>query len=154
MTVWCFLLGSGFRCTDDVSFWDFKRGAFSDSAEYFPCKARLLHLARRWSAACAGARLAADPFHVFRAASCSARPKEKLNVHGTTPAAQMAFNRSVAATSLCPPERKTIPGTAAGTVRRKQRIVASATSATVACFAHFEPDKTIPVFRSTCSIAT
>src|ERR1035437_6814598 len=98
----------------------------SACSEYFPCTASPLHSARWRSAACAAATLAEEPRHVFIAASCSARPKEKLSFHGTPPGRQTAFNRSVATTSLCPPERNTIPGTADGTARPKQRRGGSA----------------------------
>jgi len=53
----------------------------------------------------------------------------------------MASRCSVACSGLCPPERKTIPGTAAGTVRRRQRTVASATSWTLACLGQDFPER-------------
>ena len=43
---------------------------------------------------------------------------------GAFPRAFMAFRFSVACSGPCPPDKKTIPGTAAGTTRRKQRRVA------------------------------
>jgi hypothetical protein len=43
----------------------------------------------------------------------------------------IAFKRAEASSPLCPPERKAIPGTSAGTTRRSTRTVASATSAAV-----------------------
>ena len=52
---------------------------------------------------------------------------EKLKTHGSFSAcAFIAFRLAVATASLCPPERKKIPGTAAGTVRLRQASVASA----------------------------
>ena len=49
----------------------------------------------------------------------------------------------MASSSLWPPERKTIPGTAAGTFSRRQRTVASATSFTPACSGQVLPDTTM-----------
>ena len=66
----------------------------------------------------------------------------------------MAFNRPVAARSLCPPERNTIPGTAAGTARRRQRIVTSATSSTAACCRQSWPGSSMPVLSNIASNTT
>src|ERR1035438_2490013 len=104
--------------------------ALSACFEYSPRTARPLHLARWWRAAWEAATLSGEPFQILSAGAWSARPKEKLNLQGASPARQMAFNRSVATSSVCPPERNTIPGTAAGTARRKQRRVVSATTTT------------------------
>ena len=98
--------------------------------------------------------LAAEPFQISRAGDWSARPNEKLNFQGTSPDSQMAFNRCVAASALCPPERNTIPGTAAGTERRKHRRVASTTSPISGCCGQSAPDKIMPVLRSISSSTT
>src|ERR1035438_4051682 len=81
--------------------------ALSACFEYSPRTARPLHLARWWRAAWEAATLSGEPFQILSAGAWSARPKEKLNLHGASPARQMAFNRSVATSSLCPPERNT-----------------------------------------------
>ena len=64
--------------------------------------------------ACAASTFAASPTHACSADCCSARPYEKDSGHGP-PTWLIAFRFSVASTSDWPPERKTIPGTAAGT---------------------------------------
>ena len=55
----------------------------------------------------------------------------------------IAFRCAVATRSAWPPDKKTMPGTAAGTWRRKQRSVAAATSITEAWLAHSLPDITM-----------
>jgi hypothetical protein len=60
----------------------------------------------------------------------------------------IAFRFSLACWSDWPPERKTIPGTAAGTCSRKQRIVHSATSSALACVAEPLPEMTMFGFSS------
>ena len=49
----------------------------------------------------------------------------------------------MAVSSDCPPDKKTIPGTAAGTDRFRHVTVLSATSSIPACFVHSEPDITM-----------
>ena len=61
---------------------------------------------------------------------CSARPKEKDSGQGRTAASRFIASRLATATfSDCPPERKTTPATAGGTVRCSTRTVNRATSA-------------------------
>ena len=88
------------------------------------------------SAACAAGTLASAPTHAFRHDVCSALPYENESVHGfffiSDPPLFMRSRCAVASSSLCPPERKRIPGTAAGHVRRSAVTVASATSPCVA----------------------
>merc|ERR1719229_1904518 len=55
----------------------------------------------------------------------------------------MAFKFIVASSSVCPPERKVIPGTAAGTVLRRAVTVARALSSNVVLSAHSFPFKTM-----------
>ncbi len=45
----------------------------------------------------------------------------------------MAFNRAEANSGDCPPDKNAIPGTAAGTQRKRQSTVASATSSMDSC---------------------
>ena len=78
--------------------------------------------------ACPAGRSSASPPHAFSAGACSARPYENDSSHGCGPIAFIAFRCAVASSSVWPPERKTIPGTAAGTCRRKHLTVCSATS--------------------------
>src|SRR5215475_6376744 len=87
--------------------------------------------------------LAASPFHAFDAGSCKARAYEKLTCHGWGPMAFIALRCSVALSALWPPDKNAIPGTAAGTVRLKQRSVRSATSSTPACLGLSFPDTTM-----------
>ncbi|KAJ6801638.1 fructose-bisphosphate aldolase 1, cytoplasmic [Iris pallida] len=87
------------------------------------------------------------PHHVLRVLCCSARPKEKDNDHGFFPLSWfMAFKFNEASSSLWPPERKTIAGTAAGTVLWRVRTVYSATTWGVT-LAESEPGVTIFGFK-------
>jgi len=90
------------------------------------------------AARCAAA--ASPPTHSRSTVDWRARPKEKESAHGaaavgpppaTPPRAArlMALRHAVARASDWPPERKTTPGTAGGTVRRRARSVRRATSA-------------------------
>ena len=107
--------------------------SLSISRAYRPYRAAPLSLARWHSARCAASVLAGSPRQALRGASCRARPYEKLSCHGASVArAFIALNRSVACSEVCPPERKTIPGTAAGTEFSRQRTVRSATTSTAA----------------------
>ena len=63
----------------------------------------------------------------------SARPYENDSCHGCGPSLFIASRCAVASSSLWPPERNTMPGTAAGTRRGSTATVASATSSTDAC---------------------
>ena len=53
----------------------------------------------------------------------------------------MAFRRAEASSADWPPDRNAIPGTAAGTARKRHLTVASATSSTVACWGQVNPGK-------------
>ena len=89
-----------------------------------PERARPFIFARCRYAAWPAATFASSPAHAFSAGAWSARPYENDSSHGCGPIAFIAFRCAVASSSVCPPERNTIPGTAAGTWRRKQRTVA------------------------------
>ena len=65
----------------------------------------------------AGPPRRSSPTHAFSAGACSARPYENESSHGCGPRAFIALRCAVASSSDWPPERKTIPGTAAGTWR-------------------------------------
>src|SRR5216117_4210150 len=98
---------------------------FSSSARHFPCAARPFMCARWKNAFCAAPTLPGCPRQVFSAAFCSAREYEKVSGHGSPFIAAMAFRCAVAASSDWPPERNTMPGCAAGTVRFSTRTVRS-----------------------------
>ena len=76
------------------------------------------------NASCAASTLAGSPPHASSADACSARPYENESGHGP-PSWLIALRFSVASTSDWPPERNTIPGTSAGTWRRKLCTVSS-----------------------------
>mmetsp|Transcript_6264 Transcript_6264/g.22928 ORF Transcript_6264/g.22928 Transcript_6264/m.22928 type:complete len:243 (-) Transcript_6264:476-1204(-) len=81
------------------------------------------------SASCAAATLAASPLHAFKTLDCNARPYENDSAHGFTAGSLfIAFRCAVASSSLCPPDRNRIPGTAGGTTRCSARTVSRATS--------------------------
>src|SRR5206468_3297072 len=82
-------------------------------------------------------------FHALSTGACNARPKEKLSSHGRPLKRFIALRCSVACRSVCPPERKTRPGTAAGTTRFMQRTVTSATSCPEACCGQSFPERTL-----------
>src|ERR671919_942080 len=98
--------------------------------------------------------LPACPFQVLSAGFCSAREYEKLSGQGRPFIAAIALKCAVAASSDCPPERNTMPGCAAGTVRLSTRTVRSATSSTPAWRALLLPETTMLVFRIRCSTET
>src|SRR3990167_448904 len=87
------------------------------------------------------------PRHASIQGSCNARAYEKLKCQGKLPIAFIACKCAVACSGVCPPDKKLIEGTAAGTVRFNTRMVALATSATVDCFAHFLPAITMLGFK-------
>uniref|UniRef100_A0A0D9WS08 Uncharacterized protein n=1 Tax=Leersia perrieri TaxID=77586 RepID=A0A0D9WS08_9ORYZ len=94
---------------------------------YLPRVASELALQRARKAACAAATFSFLPAHFLMVLCCSARPKEKVSVHGfSTSSLFIAFRFCDASSSLCPPERNTTPGTAGGTVRRSAATVYSA----------------------------
>ena len=74
--------------------------------------------------------------------------------HGWGPILFITSRCTVAGTSAWPPDRKTIPGIADGTLLRKQRSVRSATSCSSACRAAPLPDSTMFVLSSVPSRAT
>ena len=80
-------------------------------------RAALFILARWWNARWAASAFSGLPRQAFCTGAWSARPKEKESCHGCGPRAFIAFRCTVASSSDWPPERKTIPGTAAGTCR-------------------------------------
>ena len=59
----------------------------------------------------------------------------------------MAFKRAEASSLGWPPDKNAIPGTAAGTARRRHLTVASATSSTDSCFGQVNPGSTMLGFR-------
>src|SRR5206468_3979515 len=104
---------------------------------------------------CPSSTRVGSPPHAVRGAACSARAKEKLRGHGAASGRRfIALRWAVASSSDCPPERNTIPGTAAGTVRRRHRTVACATSSTGARRPDTAPGNTMLGFRSMPSSAT
>ena len=96
------------------------------------CGRERVHARAVRNAACAASVLAVSPPHVSSADACSARPYENESGHGP-PTWLIALRFSVASTSDCPPERKTMPGNGRGNVRRKHRSVSSAIRAAGAC---------------------
>ena len=85
------------------------------------------------SSACAALTLSAFPCQAWSTEACRARPYEKVSAQGRfmSPTLLMAFRWTVASSSLCPPDRKVMPGTAAGTVLLRAWTVAIATCAGV-----------------------
>ena len=55
----------------------------------------------------------------------------------------MAFKRAEASSPDWPPDKKATPGTAAGTTRKRQLTVASATSSTDPCSGQVDPGSTM-----------
>src|ERR1017187_7343713 len=78
-----------------------------------------------------------------------ARANENANAQGNRDLdlTFIAFKRAEASSGDWPPDKNAIAGTAAGTARKKQLNVASATSSTVACFVQAAPGSTIFGFR-------
>ena len=103
---------------------------FSIAGVYSPRRAATLHWARCTRAFCAAATLASSPCQICMAGSWIARANENANPQGIRPLnrAFIALSRADASSPDWPPERNATPGTAAGTVRRRQRTVASAIS--------------------------
>src|SRR5665648_293210 len=75
------------------------------------------------------------------AGSRRARPNEKDNSHGNFDLYMtfIAFKRVDAISADWPPDRKVIPGTAAGTARKRHFTVASATLSATSCFEQVNP---------------
>ena len=87
--------------------------------------------ARCRNASCPASTFAGSPPQASSADAWSARPYENESGQGP-PTLLIAFRFSVASTSDWPPDRNTIPGTFAGTCRRKQSTVSSAICGAVA----------------------
>ena len=85
------------------------------SGEYEPERAALFIAARWENARWPASTFAASPRQACNEGPWSARPKENESSHGCGPVAFSALRFAVASSSDCPPDRKTIPGTAAGT---------------------------------------
>jgi hypothetical protein len=85
-----------------------------------------------------------------------AREKEKANAQGIRDLnlTFMAFKRAEANSLDWPPDKKTIPGMAAGTACKRQFTVASATSSTSSCFEQVNPGSTMFGFKSIPSSIT
>ena len=85
-----------------------------------------------------------------------ARENENANAQGIRDLnlTFMAFKRAEASSAGWPPDKNAIPGTAAGTERKKQLTVASATSSTVSCLGQVNPGSTMLGFRSMPSSST
>ena len=90
------------------------------------------------------------PFQAFNAEAWRALPKLKLRFHGLGMSWiwLMALKLTEASSSDWPPDRNTMPGTAAGTVLLKAVTVARATCSGDAFLAHFCPGVTILGLRS------
>jgi hypothetical protein len=78
-----------------------------------------------------------------------ARANENVNVQGSRDLnlTFIAFKRAEASSPDWPPDKKAIPGTAAGTVRKRRLTVASATSSTVTWLGQANPGSTMFGFR-------
>src|SRR2546429_4441642 len=75
---------------------------------FFSSRRRHTRCSRDWSSDVCSSDLA------FSAGACSARPYENESCQGCGPLAFIALRCAVASSSDWPPERNTIPGTAAG----------------------------------------
>ncbi len=78
-----------------------------------------------------------------------ARENENANAHGSRDLnlTFIAFKRAEASSADWPPDKNAIPGTAAGTTRRRHLTVASATSSTGSCVGQANPGSTMLGFR-------
>ena len=108
------------------------------------------------SAFCAATTFSFLPAQAFIAGSWIARANENASGHGSAPPWRtcIALRRADASGADCPPDRNAMPPTAAGTLRRKTRTVASATSSTLSCVAHFRPGTTMLGLRIMPSSST
>src|ERR1039458_5402108 len=106
----------------------------------------------RWAVA----TWASSPIQISKAGCWMAREKEKDRAQGSFDLnrAFMAFNRPEASSGDWPPERKVIPGTAAGTDRKRHLTVVSATSSTGSWRGQDHPGSTMLGFRRMPSKAT
>ena len=96
-------------------------------------------------------RLGVEPRRVLRLQLVLGR---RLDVVDQPPEAGLDCVLIGACSAVCPPERKTIPGIADGTVRRSARSVASATSSVPAWRGHSFPGSTMFGFSSVPSSTT
>src|SRR5665648_1121166 len=83
------------------------------------------------------------------AGSRRARTNENDNSHGNFDLYMtfIAFKRVDAISADWPPDRKVIPGTAAGTARKRHFTVASATLSATSCFEQVNPGTIMLGFR-------
>src|SRR5664279_4377719 len=89
------------------------------------------------------------PFQISKAGCWIARAKENANAQGRRDLnlTFMAFKRAEASSLGWPPDKKAIPGTAAGTARKRHLTVASATASTASCLGQVNPGSTMLGFR-------
>merc|ERR1711918_175315 len=102
-----------------------------EPATYTPLHASKLALERASRAACAAGTFSSLPIHVTMHVFCSALPYEKETCHGLD-VLFIALRLSVAvsslsSSSLVSPDRKKMPGMAAGTVRSNVVTMSAAT---------------------------
>ena len=85
-----------------------------------------------------------------------ARANEKANAHGSRDLNLkfMAFKRVEANSPDWPPDKNAMPGTDAGTARKRHLTVASATSSTVSCLEQVNPGSTMFGFSIIASCIT
>ena len=96
-------------------------------------------------ACCAARTRASSPCQISRAGCWMARPNENASAQGSRDRNRtfMAFKRAEASSPDWPPDKNAIPGTAAGTTRKRHLTVASATSSTVSCSGQVDPGSTM-----------
>src|SRR5271166_6138185 len=84
---------------------------------------------------------AGSPRQISNAGCWMARANENANAHGSRDLNRtfMAFKRAEASSLDWPPDKNVIPGTAAGTARKRHLTVASATSSAVSCWGQLKP---------------
>lgn len=94
--------------------------------------------------------LDSSPRQISKAGCWIARANENDNAQGggDLKFALMAFKRAKASSLDWPPHKNAIPGTAAGTARKRHLTVATATSSTASCLGQVNPGSTIVGFRS------
>src|ERR1017187_8603116 len=131
-------------------------GIVSMAAVYSPRRAARLQQARRYRACCAANTWVSSPRQISKAGCWMARANENANAQGACGLnlTFMAFKRAEAPSAGWPPDKNAIPGTAAGTDRKRHFTVASATSSTPSCSGQADPGSTILGFRTIPSSAT
>src|ERR1019366_6422412 len=94
---------------------------------------------------CAAKTLLSCPLQISKAGCGMARENENATAHGSRDSNLIfiAFKRAEANSAGWPPDKNAIAGTAAGTARKKQFTVASATSSTVSCLVQANPGSTM-----------